>query len=64
MTILRVSNPVTFDPSNIEHRASLKSYLASGQWGTIRFDLEHPYLDLATMALRKLAIYTLNKETF
>ena len=66
-TILRRATVTraTFDPTNQEHLASLKSFIATGNWGAVQFYCEFPFTDVPMTALMKFAGFHLgaHRET-
>jgi hypothetical protein len=48
-----------FDPKKKAHRDSAKKFLETGKWGNILFHAEHPYVDVPTTILVKLANHQL-----
>lgn len=44
-----------FDPDNGEHLASVRAFLTTGNWGTVQFYPEPPYLNVPETVFRKLA---------
>lgn len=50
-----------FDPKNKEHRASLKKFLETGNWGDIQFYTEYPYVTVPETVLRKFALAMLTR---
>jgi hypothetical protein len=45
----------TFDPNNKKHQESLKTFLATGNWGGIQFYVEEPYTTVPMTVLTKFA---------
>ena len=50
---------VSFDPTNKQHLASLKSFLTLGKWGKVRFAPELPHVEVPATCLHKLALHAL-----
>lgn len=46
-----------FDPANEQHLESFKTFLATGNWGSIQFLCEAPYTDVPMTVLMKFAMY-------
>jgi hypothetical protein len=42
-----------FDPTNIEHIASLKCFVSTGNWGEMQFFAELPFIEVPTTVLMK-----------
>lgn len=61
-TILRRAgaNRQYFDPRNQEHIESLKSFIQTGNWGTVQFYCEFPFTDVPMTVLMKHAGHLLN----
>lgn len=51
-----------FDPSDKEHRESLRMFLTTGNWGSVHFYAEHPYTTVPETVMRKLCLMTLYKD--
>ena len=51
-----------FDPTNKEHLNSYLTYLKTGNWGSVQFFCEFPYVTVPETVLRKYAIYTLERQ--
>lgn len=49
-----------FDPKNESHRESLKTFLDTGNWGSVHFYAEPPYLSVPETVLRKMATAALS----
>jgi hypothetical protein len=66
-TILRATNPnrVTFDPTNGIHLESLRSFIATGNWGSTMFHCEFPFTDVPTTVMMKFTGHMLgaHRET-
>ncbi len=66
-TVLRRAtvNRATFDPTNKQHLASLKAFIATGNWGDVQFYCEFPFSDVPMTVLMKFAGYHLgaHRET-
>tara|TARA_R110000868_G_scaffold90057_8_gene250225 strand:+ start:2741 stop:2959 length:219 start_codon:yes stop_codon:yes gene_type:complete len=45
-----------FNPGNNEHRASLRKFLLTGNWGDIQFFAEEPYISVPETVMRKMAL--------
>lgn len=56
-TILRRAsvNRQHFDPSNSEHIDSLRTFINTGNWGTVQFYCEFPFTDVPMTVLMKYA---------
>ncbi len=50
-----------FDPRNKEHQRSLKTFLNTGNWGTVQFFAEHPYVTVPETVMRKFCLHHLDK---
>lgn len=50
-----------FEPKNKEHRASLKKFLETGNWGDVQFYAEYPCETVPETVLRKFALATLTR---
>ena len=64
-TILSRTQLVTrckFNPENVQHRESLKSFLTIGRWGEIQFCAELPHVEVPATVLTKYALWCLNRE--
>lgn len=48
-----------FDPTNGDHLASVRTFLATGNWGQIQFYPEAPYVSVPETVFRKLANWAL-----
>lgn len=55
-------NRQTFDPENPQHIRSLKTFIATGNWGDVQFYVEAPYEDVPTTVLMRFASSMLNVE--
>lgn len=53
---------VFFDPKKKVHRDSLKRFIVLGTWGDVAFLPEHPYVDVPSTCLTKLARHYLKIE--
>jgi hypothetical protein len=51
-----------FDPTNAEHLESLKSFVRTGNWGSIQFHAELPYVEVPATVLMKYAQHTLGAK--
>jgi len=51
-----------FEPTNEEHIASFKVFLATGSWGAIQFYPEDPYTDAPATVMAKYARHALGVE--
>lgn len=59
----RNSNKVHYDPTNLQHLSALSMLLKDGkQHPTLRFVLEHPFVDIKMMMLTKTALATLSEK--
>jgi hypothetical protein len=45
----------SFDPTNGEHLASARKWLETGNWGSVQFFAEGPYVSVTETVLRRLA---------
>ena len=45
-----------FEPSNIEHRASLKKFIETGNWGEVQFFPEYPCVTVPETVFRKFSL--------
>ncbi len=50
-----------FDPTNFEHRESLRVFNETGNWGAVQFHIEFPYTDVPMTVLRKFSKYALEQ---
>lgn len=44
-----------FDPTNVEHLKSYRTFLKTGSWGSNHFHVEYPYNTVAETVFRKFA---------
>ena len=51
----------TFEPKNKEHRASLKKFIETGNWGDVQFFAEHPCVTVPETVLRKFSMAMLTR---
>lgn len=51
-----------FDPANDAHLASMKIFLSTGNWGSVQFYAELPYIEVPMTVMRKFCEYTLQIE--
>lgn len=51
----------TFDPKNKEHRASLKKFIETGNWGDVQFFAEYPYVTVPETVFRKFSLAMLSR---
>ena len=51
----------SFDSNNKEHRASLKKFLETGNWGDVQFFTEYPYVTVPETVFRKFALAMLTR---
>ena len=51
----------TFNPSSKSHRESLHNYLTTGNWGSVQFFAEAPYVTVPETVLRKMAEAAIKK---
>lgn len=51
-----------FEPTNKKHLESLKVFLRTGNWGTVQFYPELPYIEVPTSVLMKFALHTLKVQ--
>ncbi len=54
-------NREMFDPKNKEHRASLKKFIETGNWGDVQFFAEYPYVTVPETVFRKFALAMLTR---
>ena len=50
-----------FNPKSRVHRASLKNFLNTGNWGEIQFYPEAPYVSVPETVLRKMSSFAVSK---
>lgn len=50
-----------FDPKNKEHKASLKKFIETGNWGDVQFFAEYPYVTVPETVLRKFSMAMLTR---
>lgn len=53
-----------FDPQNSKHMKSLQCFLNTGNWGTVQFFVEAPYVTVPETVLRKVAKAALAGKAF
>lgn len=53
-----------FDTQNSKHMKSLKCFLDTGNWGSIQFFVEAPYVTVPETVLRKVAKAVLDGKQF
>ena len=51
----------SFDSKNKEHRASLKKFIETGNWGDVQFFAEYPYVTVPETVLRKFSLAMLTR---
>ena len=51
----------TFDPKNKEHKASLKKFIETGNWGDVQFFAEYPCVTVPETVLRKFSLAMLSR---
>jgi hypothetical protein len=49
-----------FDPTNLEHLQSYRTYLTTGNWGDVQFYYENPFATVPATVNYKFAIAALN----
>ena len=65
MPVVRKPHLVTYDPSLPSHLNAYKLFFQTGSWShtDLRFDIEHPYLDVPTTLQNKTLEYFFFKDT-
>jgi hypothetical protein len=58
----RLVNREVFDPTNPEHIASFKTFLATNTWGDVQFYPEAPYTEAPATVMAKYARHSLAVE--
>lgn len=63
-TILRRAgvNRQFFDPTDVKHIESLRSFIRTGNWGKVQFYCEFPFTDVPMTVLMKYTGYLLNAK--
>jgi hypothetical protein len=51
-----------FDPANLEHQRSLRTFIQTGNWGTVQFFAEQPYVTVPETVMRKYILWTMGKS--
>lgn len=51
----------TFDPKNKDHRASLKKFIETGNWGDVQFFAEYPCVTVPETVFRKFSLAMLSR---
>ena len=51
----------SFDSKNKEHRASLKKFIETGNWGDVQFFAEYPYVTVPETVFRKFTLAMLTR---
>jgi len=59
---LAATNRTTFDPSNGDHLESLRSFINTGNWGTVMFHCEYPFTDVPTTVMMKFTGHILGAK--
>jgi hypothetical protein len=60
LTSSRIKREV-FDPNNIEHLKSYRTFLLTANWGEVQFYYEHPWVTVPETVMRKFALHTLGE---